>query len=678
MNRLNQIIKYTKEIKLLYVEDNNETREEMLILFNDIFYTVVSAVDGNDGFNKYKDANFMKASKPFDLIITDINMPNMDGLEMIQKIKEIDTDISILMLSAHNDDQFFTDSIRVGILGYLLKPFEMKQFIQIMVKIIDNFRLKKESKKNLNFLLQYQNIVDDSAIVSKTDTKGIITYANDEFCKMSGYKKDELIGKPHNIIRDPNTPSNIYKQMWDTIKNKKQVWRGIIKNITKDGHSYYVKSIIKPILDIDDNIVEYIALRDDITDIMSPKKQLEDLVNSVDEAVVILIQIEDFDDIQKYYGKDLVYSLENKFSKQIYDFMPSKCEFEKVYPLGEGKYAFAKDKKLCTVGKEKVLKQLKEFQKTVNNNTNLKIDDFDYDISIIISFAFGKNALENSTYGISKLVQTKQDFILANDLIQQEQEMASSHLQTLRMVKEAIQNYNIVSYFQPIVDNRTQQIVKYESLVRLIDKDNQVISPFFFLDVAKKGKYYSQITSIVLDNSFNILNYTNMDISINISALDIEKISTREKILELLRTNQKKAKRVVFEILEDEEVKDFKLIKSFIAQIKKFGVKIAIDDFGSGYSSFERILDYQPDILKIDGSLIKNITNNDFSLSVVKTIVVFAKEQNMKIIAEYVENEDIFNLLCDLGVDYSQGYYFSEPKPLKSYDKPEKLWEINR
>ncbi len=98
--------------------------------------------------------------------------------------------------------------------------------------------------------------------------------------------------------------------------------------------------------------------------------------------------------------------------------------------------------------------------------------------------------------------------------------------------------------------------------------------------------------------------------------------------------------------------------------MKKFGVKIAIDDFGAGYSNFERLLDYQPDLLKIDGSLIRDIETNSYSKSVVKTIVAFAKEQNIETIAEYVENGNIYKILKKMGVDYSQGYYFGKPEPL--------------
>lgn len=123
-------------------------------------------------------------------------------------------------------------------------------------------------------LKEYKKVVDASAIVSKTDTKGIITYINDEFCKISGFKREELIGKPHNVVRHPNMPSSAFKDLWSTIKSKK-IWKGIVENLKKDGGSYFVKATIVPVLDEDDNIVEFIGLREDITELIEKSREIE-------------------------------------------------------------------------------------------------------------------------------------------------------------------------------------------------------------------------------------------------------------------------------------------------------------------------------------------------------------------------------------------------------------------
>ena len=124
-------------------------------------------------------------------------------------------------------------------------------------------------------LKQYIKAIEDSNIVSKTDTEGIITFVNDEFCKISGYSRDELIGKNHNIVRDPDIPASKFKLLWDTIKNK-QTYKSTVKNKAKDGSSFYVNTTVTPILDEHNNIIEYIAIRYDVTNEFILRERLED------------------------------------------------------------------------------------------------------------------------------------------------------------------------------------------------------------------------------------------------------------------------------------------------------------------------------------------------------------------------------------------------------------------
>ncbi len=653
---IDEISSASKEMRVLYVEDDRGTRESMMETLEEFFERITEATDGKSGIRLFE-------IQPFDLIITDIRMPEMDGLQMIKKIRELDHDIPILIVSAYNEPKFFKESIKLDVEGYLSKPVDRMQFAEVMQKIIKKSRLKEEIEKNLNLLQQYQEVVDVGSIVSKTDPNGIITYVNETFCKISEYSKEELIGRSHNIIRHPDNPSDIYRQMWKTIKEKKMIWQGVLKNRTKKGKFYYVQTTIKPILNKDGKILEYIALRNNITDIMNPRRQLDDLIESCQETIIVLIKIEGFEDMEKFYGHSLIQILEEQFAQKLVEHIPKECGFERVYTLGNGEYAFAKDKKICRHKADFIVDKLKKFQTRINDLT-IRLGEIDYYANILVSFAYGKNAFENAKAGLKELKNRKLEFILANNLVKRDYEETQKNLRLLKTIKRAIETKKIICHFQPIINNETMQIEKYESLVRLVDEDNKILSPYFFIETAKRSKFYSKITSMVLENAFRALERTGKKISINLSALDIEKSSSRKEIYRLLERHSTKASRVVFELLEDENVKDFEKIKSFICRVKKLGVKIAIDDFGTGYSNFERLLDYQPDILKIDGSLIKNIEKSDLSLSVVKTVVGFAKEMNIETVAEFVENEKIFSIIKELGVKYSQGYYFGKPEPL--------------
>ncbi len=653
MDGIATIIKNSKKLRLLYVEDNQAAREATLLILNEFFDHIVVGIDGQDGVEKFQ-------QNKIDIIITDINMPRLNGLEMTKQIRSFDRDVPILVLSAYNESGFFMESIKLGVDGYLLKPIDMEQFLEALKKIVSKILITNE----VHLLHQYQDIADVSTIISKTNLKGEITYVNEAYCKLSGYSEKELLGKQYSILHHPSEDPQIYKEIWQTIKDKKEIWHGVLKNRTKDGETFYLETTIKPLLDIDGNIVEYISIKNDITHTMNQKRRLIDISNSSDTIILLLIQIENYDDIQRYYGQKFAQNLEELFAQNLTASIKQNLPFEKIFILGDGEYAFVKNSVDCKYSQEELKSKLLQFQQSINNSV-FDFEGIEYDISILISLALGKDCYENAHYGLKQLKHSKKSFILANNLLENERKNAQKNFQTLKMIKESLVNDNIIIYSQAIVNNETKKIHKYESLVRLIDSRGEIISPSLFLDIAKKGKYYYFITEKVLEQSFSLLDKVKASISINLSALDIERTKTCKHIFQLLEKHKENAHRIIFELLEDEEMRDFEVIKNFISGVKEYGVKIAIDDFGAGFSNFERLLDYQPDILKLDACLIKNIENNSYSQDVVETIVSFAKKRGIETVAEYVENEAIYKKVKSLGIDYSQGYYFAKPERLK-------------
>ncbi len=392
--------------------------------------------------------------------------------------------------------------------------------------------------------------------------------------------------------------------------------------------------------------------------------ELIDYLDSLDEAVVVLIKIEEFKYLNFSLKSKISKKLQKRFAKKLFSHMPKYCNFERIYLLEHGEFVFVKPYNKELIVEKNLNRTIKEFHKKVNS-ARIKIGLVDYTLFIITSLAYGIHSFENAKAGLRNLLQSKQSFIVANKFLEKEKALAVKKLQIFNMLREAINSYNIVSYFQPIVNNQTQKIEKYESLVRLIDGENRVVSPYSFLDIAKEGKYYNEITSIVLRNSFRALFYTDMEISVNLSTLDMTQESTIKEFFELLERYKTEAHRITVEIIEDDDVDDLSIAKEFIRYIKSKGIKIAIDDFGTGFSNFSRILAYEPDYIKIDGSLVRDIESNIASKNMVETIVYFSKKQGIKTIAEYVENENIYKILCDMGVDYSQGYYFGKADVLK-------------
>ena len=217
--------------------------------------------------------------------------------------------------------------------------------------------------------------------------------------------------------------------------------------------------------------------------------------------------------------------------------------------------------------------------------------------------------------------------------------------------------------FQPIVDAKTQQIVKYESLIRMVDEHGQYIAPIYFLELAKKNKLYHQLTKIMIEKTFQKFKDLPYEVSINLSVEDIRNKEINAFIIEQLK-NSSVGNRIVFEILESDGIENFDEVLEFINHVKQYGVKIAIDDFGTGYSNFDYLMRLKIDFIKIDGSMIKNIDTDNNSQMITQTIVEFAKRMKIKTIAEFVCSRDVFEKIKNLDVDFAQGYYFGAPKEL--------------
>ena len=196
--------------------------------------------------------------------------------------------------------------------------------------------------------------------------------------------------------------------------------------------------------------------------------------------------------------------------------------------------------------------------------------------------------------------------------------------------------------------------------MRLQEEDGTYLSPYFFLEQAKKTRLYEKLTKIIIEKSFAYLADKEVDFTINLTKGDILSTSVKACLFEAL-SRYDCAKRVILEIVESEGIDNFEEIATFIREVKAVGCRIAIDDFGTGYSNFSYLPRLNVDFIKIDGSLIQEIDINPIKAMTVETIVSFAHKMQYQIVAEFVDKERIQTILEMLHVDFSQGYLFSQP-----------------
>ncbi|WP_260916085.1 EAL domain-containing protein [Aliarcobacter butzleri] len=548
---------------------------------------------------------------------------------------------------------------------YLLLLLMLLLLIFFILKLKEFKKLKKEN----HILKQYNEATKDSNIISTADLKGNITYVNDKFCEVSLYTYEEVLGKPHSIVR-AEEDDEIFQQLWETIKNKK-VWYGVLKNRKKNGEFYWVNINIRPILDEKNEIIEYIAIRHEITDLVLKTEELkrnlrldsltnignrykliEDVSKSVNPCISIL-DIVSFSDVNDFFGYKTGDNILKIVARKIEKLLIDKENY-KVYRDHSDTFCIVAENE----DRDKFIKNVDEISKTIAKvPIVIKSRELYVQLSYVFSFESKENLLETANI-IKRYSHANKNIIIYDKALELEKDYEKNIFWTLK-IKKALDEDKIVPYFQPIYNLKTNKIEKYEALVRLIDGNN-VISPYYFLDISKKSKQYLQLTKTMIQKTFDYFKDKDFEFSINLTFEDIKSEYISSFIIELLKEYEI-GHRVVFEIVESEEIDNFRKINEFFVTIREYGCKIAIDDFGSGYSNFEYLAKLNVDYIKIDGSLIKDILKNKSSQNIVSMLVNFAKGQKVKTIAEFVSNKDILNKVRELGIDYVQGYYIKEP-----------------
>jgi diguanylate cyclase (GGDEF)-like protein len=615
---------------------------------------------------------------------TTINF-SLDSKKIINEIKELD--LIFLSTKVENYENIINCSIQNNIYVILLtdnNDFNREsKYIDYLFKPIKSNSLihKIEHYTNIlkqDMLLKQEQEVSNSIINNITNpifsTDGVkVVFANDYFYKLTNCSSLEMINERYLEIGDifiehENCFTNLNNDWLD--KCSKETLNVCIKTEENKNRFFALQKIklthnstdIILLNDISHEInhkkeLYKLLYTDNLTDLPNRAKLIKELQNNKNLVLssICILDINSFKEINDFYGHkagDLILiELSNLIRENI-----QKYENLRLYKFPSDTYCITNTKN----NKEEFLQTIEDILEA-SYKTVFNFDQYEIDIRLTagMSFSNKNNKLITADIALQSAKKDHKDYMIFYDELDKFQEYENNMLWTKKL-KSAFVKDNIEVYFQPLINNNTLKVDKYECLVRLIDEDGKVVAPFFFLDISKKSNQYTKLTKIVIEKSFKKFAHLPFEFSVNISYEDIEDpqflVFIKEKIEEYDVANK-----VVFEILEDENVKNYSLLITFIDEIKALGCKVAIDDFGSGYSNFEHLLKMNVDYLKIDASLIKNIATDENSYKITKTIVEFAKSLNLQTIAEYVENKEIFELTKELGVDYSQGYYFSAP-----------------
>lgn len=525
-----------------------------------------------------------------------------------------------------------------------------------------------DNRREFEILAMAMEHASDSMIV--TDRYNNIVKVNKAFLKTFGYEKKDVIGKNTNFLSSGKYDTSFYNQMWNTLVKEKH-WSSEIWNKRKNGAIFPAWVSISAIMDENHKIQNYLAIFTDLTALRESQEksfklayydQLTGLpnrhkiVSDMDQrnpSVCVIFNIDDFKEINDFYGieigDNILHQVGEWFCKM--NFFPYRISGDEFAILLYDNFTWNdlhnRIAALMSLLEEKVF--------CVNHER--------ITIRMSVGAAFGHNKLlTRADIALNRAKKHKRSIALYAE----DENIEETYLSNMRMsdsIRTALTKKRIICHYQPIVNLMSGKIEKYETLVRMVDDEGNVISPAHFLSIAKKTKLYPQITAEVINRACSLFSNRSEDFSINLSDSDLRDPHIVEEIIHTIKKTGT-ASRVVFEILESEGIENYDEVVQFIASAKALGAKIAIDDFGTGYSNFENILKLNVDYIKIDGSLIQGITDNPRHHIVVETIVNFAHKIGAKTIAEFVSSESIYHAVKELGVDYAQGYYTGKPEEI--------------
>lgn len=391
---------------------------------------------------------------------------------------------------------------------------------------------------------------------------------------------------------------------------------------------------------------------DQLTDLPNRQKMILDIRNNP-PRVCAIFNIDNFRELNDFFGTAVGDNILVRLAKE------SVRMGIVAYRIGGDEFAvlFYEDFTRDTIRERitQMLSWLHEIKLSVASET--------VNISMNVGVAFGSERILTRADIALHTAKEKKISLAIYEEDEHIEEVYKKNIAMTAAIHKALSDGRIICYYQPIVNFITKKIEKYETLVRMIDEDGNIVSPNDFLAIAKKTKLYPRITHEVINQACRCFAFRDEIFSINLSVDDINDPYTVQEIIKTI-TDTGTAKRIAFELLESEGIENYDSVARFIAQVKALGAKIAIDDFGTGYSNFEHILKLNIDCIKIDGSLIKNIATNDRHRIVVETIVDFAKKMGACTVAEFVCDKMVYDAVKELGVDFSQGYYTGKPEPL--------------
>lgn len=506
--------------------------------------------------------------------------------------------------------------------------------------------------------------INRAQAVVEFDMNGTILSANENFLSAMDYTLDEVKGKHHSMFCEKDyITSPKYNEFWEKLQ------RGIYDSgkylrIGKNGKKVWIRATYTPILNVENKPIRVLKYAQDITELETVK--LDRLTGLYNNGKLIsdiephginnlaIIASKEHAAISDFYGLIAGDTLIIQFSKLLKSYLSSGFT---LYRLHDDRFAVL-EHSLSKVDFEKQISLL--IQRVSSVSIDAKVNNLNLSLTCGIAYGDSPDIINFAKTAHNHAKNTNQVMVAYSRELNIEDDFQNKVFWS-KKIKSALNEDRIILNYQGIYNNKNHRIEKHEVLVRAIERDRTIVYPNQFLNIAKTSKQYLNISKVVIEKSFRKFQNLEGKFSINVTIEDILDESMQEFLFKSIK-EYGVGERLIIEIVESEQIKEYKPVATFVKRLKDFGAMLAIDDFGSGYSNYNHLLELDTDFVKIDGSIISKLCENNYSSEIVKSIVSFCRTMNIKTVAEFVSSKEIFDRVVDLGVDYSQGFYISKPR----------------
>jgi len=597
MFELKDLLPYTKKLKLLCIDSDSAVRQSLVKTFSKIFAQVDDAADGYDGLNHYK-------INKHDLIITDINLQNYSALSMIDQIKKLSASQHVIVLSESQDVQTLLKWSNMGIQGFIPKPINMQALLESMHK----------SCSQLYIAAQKEQQADASKQIKEQKQQLQEYYENSEknLTEALAYERKRL---GRLLAQDKETQARLkeYQKLLDSVR-----------------------------------------FTDDLTG-LSNKNALKSALTEKGEKALLLIDIDHFENINTLYGMGYGNKVLKETADRLSKFMPSNTE---LFRISADEFVV-----LISSPQPEQERQLSQQIIAMFQQAPIIINDIEFEISFSMGmdrgdhtklFTHAKIASQDAKErGRSQMVVFQPN----SAYVKRQKEI----LYWIQTVKSALKNDRLMSYYQPIYNNETGQIDKYEALCRILDSKGNVVDASEFIHPARIAGLSTKITRVMIDKAFKYFQHNSYEFALNVSAQDFHEHYLEDFLQYKCDYYNISPKRVYIEVVESISINGSDKSLEQIKRLRTKGFNITIDDFGVEQSVFSRLLRMEAKTIKIDSTFIKDLDTSLSNQMIVQNIVAFANRIGAQTVAEFVETQKVHKKVCELGVNYSQGYYIGEP-----------------